>query len=617
MADTIIKPFSKKVAFFYANIFVAPVVSCMVWLSYINVVPGEAFLKAIKTPFFLACVALIIAALAYCYISVTKRIRTYDGSEEKLHRMNKAAKRYESFTLIMGAVGGFIYSFIFSISFKTAGVEFRFLPVFLGCVGCNYLFALFFYILFMQNFENNLQTLPFRSEYKSLPLTVRAVFVTFFGIAGLCSLVMSPLTVPAFREIPVVTLYTHYVVPALIGGALFIVLCTYLLNRAVAKRLSEIAYFTNFIADKNYTSDKLVVHSRDDYGVLINDLNDFHDTTRTLLKGIENSIAISIGSAEDLSDNMQETSASMEQIMANINSVKERVVNQSAGVEESQSTVASMNNHIDRLHENIEAQNSSVATSSSAVEEMVANIRSVTDILAHNSQNVENLSQESESGRDKIHHSVELADTIIESSAGLLDASRIIQNIASQTNLLAMNAAIEAAHAGESGKGFAVVADEIRKLAEQSNKQGKAITTQLKGLQEAINNVVDNTKVVQKQFDVIFELTSTVARQEEVIKNAMDEQSAGSAQVLQSLSEIKSASETVRASADELKEGGKQISDEMGILANVTLEINQAMLEMSQGAEKIVGAVENVNVSSNRNTQALKELEVDVKSFKV
>jgi methyl-accepting chemotaxis protein len=109
------------------------------------------------------------------------------------------------------------------------------------------------------------------------------------------------------------------------------------------------------------------------------------------------------------------------------------------------------------------------------------------------------------------------------SSEEIGDIVKTIEEIAGQTNLLALNAAIEAAHAGEAGKGFAVVADEIRKLAEQSNTQGKAINASLQNLEESISGVSDSTKLMQKQFEVIFELAKTVKQQEDVVMNAMKE----------------------------------------------------------------------------------------------
>jgi methyl-accepting chemotaxis protein len=248
---------------------------------------------------------------------------------------------------------------------------------------------------------------------------------------------------------------------------------------------------------------------------------------------------------------------------------------------------------------------------------MVANIRSVTQILENNSVTVNSLSVESEHGREKINQAVELAETIIQHSVGLLEASSIIQSIAAQTNLLAMNAAIEAAHAGELGKGFAVVADEIRKLAEQSNKQGKVITGQLKDLQESINSVANNTKEVQKQFEVIFDLTNTVKQQESVIKNAMDEQSAGSTQVLQSISEIRNSTDIVKNNTKILLDGSSEIGERMQELASSNYEISSSIAEISTEIATISSKITEVKDSASENKEGLDVVNKHVAEFKL
>ena len=607
----------KKVKMYYTFLFVVPIINSILCIEYFNVLTLQEIIKAYFQPVQLIATCALILGIEIFYRRYAKRISKYDGSEESIKKTNRDAKNFEMRTMIFALLNGPFVAFITMFACKVADIECEMTPVFLICIASVFLFSLFFYICFMQNFEKSLSHIPYRKEFESMSLATRSILVTFFGCGGLVCLVSAPVFVPQMHELPSYQLFLEYMLPAAIIGIVITILDSYRQMRGTSMRVSQIAEFTKGIVDKDYTMQPLPVVSRDEFGLLINDLNSFYESTHSLLKIIDASVDNSINNANGLASNMTETASAINQIVGNINSIKEQCINQSAGVEESASTINSMIERIDHLNESVGVQINCVSNSSSAIEQMVANIRSVTQILEKNSVSVSSLAEESETGRSKINQSVDLADTVITQSAGLLEASTIIQSIAEQTNLLAMNAAIEAAHAGEAGKGFAVVADEIRKLAEQSNTQGKAITGQLEELRAVINQVASNTKDVQNQFEVIFDLTSTVRRQEDVIKSAMEEQASGSSQILEAISEIKRTSESVQKESDELRIGGKQVGDEMQILANVTTEINNAMTEMVEGTSEITNAVSEVNEATSTNKDELENLDKQVASFKL
>ena len=156
------------------------------------------------------------------------------------------------------------------------------------------------------------------------------------------------------------------------------------------------------------------------------------------------------------------------------------------------------------------------------------------------------------------------------SSDILMETSGIIQNIAAQTNLLSMNAGIEAAHAGEAGKGFAVVAGEIRKLAEESSSHGKTISNMLKDLKEKIERVSDSASVIEKHFDSISELVEKTKAMEHTIMDAMNEQNKGNEKILHTIDVINEVTHQVKDISHEMLTGSNLISDEMKKLARLS-----------------------------------------------
>jgi methyl-accepting chemotaxis protein len=180
-----------------------------------------------------------------------------------------------------------------------------------------------------------------------------------------------------------------------------------------------------------------------------------------------------------------------------------------------------------------------------------------------------------------------------------------------------MNAAIEAAHAGESGKGFAVVADEIRKLAESSSEQSKTISTVLKKIKESIDKITKSTENVLNRFESIDSNVRTVSQQEEIIRHAMEEQEEGSKQTLEGISNVKDVTRQVNTSSAEMLEGSQEVIKESLNLERVTQEITSGMSEMATGAEQINIAVTQVNDISAKNRDAINQLIKEVNRFKV
>ena len=346
----------------------------------------------------------------------------------------------------------------------------------------------------------------------------------------------------------------------------------------------------------------------------------FNETIAKIGTSIQ-SVGVNSNTMEDigneLASNMTETASAVQQISANIDGVKQQALTQAASVSETASTVEEIIRTIKQLNGSIENQSASVAESSAAIEQMVGNIGSITQTLGKTDEVIKNLASATAAGKETITAAGSVTQRIAEESGGLLEASNVIQHIASQTNLLAMNAAIEAAHAGEAGKGFAVVADEIRKLAEESSAQGKTITSTLKVLSGEIETLSDSSKTAEEKFNIIFSLSEQVKNMSQRLMEAMREQENGSREVLTAIRDINTVTNQVNDGSAEMLKGGENVAQEMQKLDKLTRVISDSMNEMASGAVQISNAVTEVNEITQKNKRNIENLSNEVKKFKV
>ncbi|MCK9170854.1 MAG: methyl-accepting chemotaxis protein [Treponema sp.] len=433
-------------------------------------------------------------------------------------------------------------------------------------------------------------------------------------------------SVPWFfiTEIPLQTLMQKgiYLVVFVIAAFVILLLVCILLTAAVSRKITN-PLNNAAVALKNISEGngdltvRLSVNSRDEVG-------DLSESFNKTMEKISSSVGLIKSESEEmqqigrmLDENMEISRQKVRIITEKTDAVITQMQEHSAGVTESIAAVNQIVKNITDLNGHIEEQSACVEQSSAAVKQIIENIQAVGTMLSANAASVAELEKSAESGLSQINKSVSSIKTVNEQSVVLSETSGLIKKIASQTNLLSMNAAIEAAHAGTAGNGFAVVAQEIRRLAEQSDMEGGKIETMLKTVQSSLNSAADSALSVENVFTNIFGLIKEVDVKEKNITSVLQKQNTNGHDIIKAIEDIQNSTTLVRSGSAEMFLGSREIGIEMEKLAAMTETVNSSMSDIDTNTKEILDTVHTVSEISNKNMSSINSVLSDINTFRI
>jgi methyl-accepting chemotaxis protein len=359
------------------------------------------------------------------------------------------------------------------------------------------------------------------------------------------------------------------------------------------------------------------IKRKDEIGQLATGFNELGKALSIRMATIKESLLVLGETGEALKKEMDETKANFQNIEISVSKTKSAGRENSQKMKDAEGSLDKIRNSISLLESNIREQDEQLQESSASIEQMMMGINSIATTVTQSSTQYTVLSDSSGKGKVLLDEVISQINGIYKKSSSLIETNTMISNIASQTNLLSMNAAIEAAHAGEAGKGFAVVADEIRNLAEDTAEQSKVIESMLSEIVKAIGSIAESSASAGENFSSIQEQIEIVVGLDSEVKLSLQEQSSGSRQILESLTSIKASSLEIQTESRSITTLVGEMNNEFQALSDNTRSIEDHIINIEEANNSVQSAVDGVEQSVDRNSEMIDQVREQVDWFKL